>query len=542
MRSLRISSRLRAATLAMSSLLAAVATPVVLTGCKRAPAPATAPAIRADARLTAWTGTVEIERAGKILPAAKDAPLLVGDLVRTGADARAHLGFDNGQTVHLGERALLRLGRDAASSLELTVIVGQAHVEGGALGAVTGDRPRALQIVTPGGPVRLTPGGRLRVKALSDRTHYELMVGQASLTGADAGIVTLTPGDGLSIAIGGSVLERYHIQLGPTEVERIEAVDPDKAAASDDEPSPSMALGPGSAGTDVAAPRSNGIDVTLTAGETATVHSEGRSAALVRFRLPPDCPAPTAVLRGLPRDTRKSVNAPNDDAGFVSARLAPGYFAYRLICAGKQRARGTLTIRADTGLATLPRRPPRNRLDADGRRYTVLFQNLLPTFELSWPHAPSSAAYVLHVQTRGRAHGSHTWPSSTPALELRPGAVPEGEHTWWWSTPDGRRSATTSLTLKFDNAALTAEIQAPRPQQAGLPDPISGSVPAALEVAGTTLPGSRVTVDDLGLPLDAQGRFRAEIPLPPADRRALAIRIEHRRTGVHYYLRRLAGR
>jgi hypothetical protein len=533
---LRINSRLRTATLAMSSLLAAVATPAVLTGCKRAPAPATAPAIRADARLTAWTGSVEIERAGKILPAAKDAPLLVGDLVRTGADAGAHLGFDNGQTVHLGERALLRLGRDAASSLELTVIVGQADVEGGAPGA--GDRARALQIVTPGGPVRLTPGGRLRVKALSDRTHYEVMVGQASLTGADAGIVTLAPGDGLSIAIGGSVLERYHIQLGPTEVERIEAVDPDKAAASDDEPSPSTALGPGSAGNDLAAAPSNRIDVTLTAGETATVHSEGRSAALVRFRLPPDCPGPTAVLRGLPRDTRNA----NADAGFVSARLAPGYFAYRLICAGKQRARGTLTIRADTGLATLPRRPPRNRLDADGRRYTVLFQNLLPTFELSWPHAPSAANYVLHVQTRGRGRGSHTWPSSTPALELRPGAVPEGEHTWWWSTPDGRRSATTSLSLKFDNAALTAEIQAPRPQQAGLPDPISGSVPAALEVAGTTLPGSRVTVDELGLPLDAQGRFRAEIPLPPADRRALAIRIEHRRTGVHYYLRRLAGR
>jgi hypothetical protein len=530
----RISPRFGAAPLVLAALLG-LAAPVALSGCKRAPV--AAPAIRSDARLTAWRGAVEIDRAGTIIPASKDAPLLAGDLVRTGAGAEARLGFDNGQTVRLGERALLRLGRDPASSLELTVIVGQADVEG-APKTAPGDHPRPLQIVTPSGPVRLAPGGRLRVKALSDRTHYELMVGQASLTGADAALVTLVPGDGLSIAIGGSVLERYHIQLGASEVETIEASDPDKSTAAADEDSPAEPAGAGSPGNEAAvAPTSNGIDVTISAGETATVHSEGRAAALVRFRLPVDCPASTAILRGLPRDPRKTLTTA--DAGFVSARLPPGYFAYRLICAGRQRARGTLTIRSDTGLATLPRRPPRNRLDADGRRYTVLFQNLLPTFELSWPHAPTATTYVLHVQTRGRAH---TWPSSAPALELRPGAVAEGEHTWWWSTADGRRSATTTLTLKFDNAALAAEIQSPRPQQAGLPDPISGSVPAALEVAGTTLPGSRVTVDDVGLPLDAQGRFRAEIPLPAADRRALAIRIEHRRTGVHYYLRRLAGR
>jgi hypothetical protein len=528
---------------AVLAMLAAVA-PVALIGCKRhraADSPPAAPGAPApaapDARLSAWTGAVEIERAGQITPASAAAALLAGDLVRTGSNARARLAFANGQTVALGERTLLRLGRDPGSSLELTVIVGQADIEGDVKGA------HGLQIKTPQGSVRLTPGGRLRVKALPDRTRYELIVGLASLTGGDAGLVTLAPGDGLSIAIGGSVLERYHIQLGATEVEQVESPEPDKAANPALPAAADTATAPGEDGRRESAPAatttSSGVDVTLTAGETATVHSEVRTAATVRFRLPVGCATPT--LRGLPRGASRGLAARSDgDPQSLLARLAPGYFAYQLICAGKLRTRGTLTIRGDTGLATLPRTPPHNRLDADGRRYTVLFQNLLPTFALSWPHPPAAAGYLLHIQARGH---TRTLPAPGPTLELRSGALPEGAHTWWWTTgDDSRRSPTTTLVVRFDNAAIAAEIQSPRPQQAGLaPAGMDHPLPT-IEVAGTTLPGSRVTVDERSLPLDAQGRFRADVTWPAADTRALAIRIEHRHSGVHYYLRRLAGR
>ena len=523
-------------------LLLAALGPTVLIACKRAPAPlppAAAPAAKApaDARLTAVRGAVEIERAGKITVATAQAALFAGDLLRTGAASDARLAFANGQTVHLRERALLRLGRDAGSSLELAIIVGEADVEGAG----------GLQIATPHGPVRLAPGGRLRVKALSDRTHYEVMVGRASMAEGDAGALTLTPGDGLSIAIGGSVLERYHVQLGATEVEQVESGEADKAgAAATDEAEPNPEPAPEPLDPAEAVPAAvargraaghpgDGIDVTLSAGETATVHSEIRAPAVVRFRLPEACTA--ASLRGLPRGATRAL--PPAEPGFLLARLPPGYLAYQLLCAGKRRARGTITLRGDTGLATLPRRPPRNRLDADGRRYTVLFQNRLPTLALSWPKPPAGPGYVLHILTRGHAR---TLPSSTPSLELPSGTLPEGEHTLWWSNAAGRRSPTTTLAIRFDNAATTAEIQSPRPRRAGLPPAAGAPPPSTLDVAGTTLPGSRVTVDDTSLPIDAQGRFRAAVALPAADLRALAIRIEHRRSGIHYYLRHLAGR
>jgi hypothetical protein len=384
------------------------------------------------------------------------------------------------------------------------------------------------------------------------------MVGRADISEGDAGAVTLAPGDGLAIAIGGSVLERYHVQLGPTELEALEPVEavapteptaePPAAEPTAEPPSsaPTLAadLGsPESATAAAAATRAPaghppaGIDVTLAAGETAIVHNEIRAPATVRFRLPAGCAASSASLRGLPSNARKGLRAdPDADPAALLARLPPGYYAYRLLCDGKPRARGSLTIRGDTGLATLPRRPPRNRLDADGRRYTVLFQNLLPSFSLSWPHAPRATAYVLHIESGGHAR---TLDARRPALELRSGQVPEGEHTFWWSTAADRRSARTTLIVRFDNAAVAAEIQSPRPRKTGIA--AAGPGPT-IDVAGTTLPGSRVTVDERNLPIDGQGRFRAEVALPPADLRALAIRIEHRRSGVHYYLRRIAGR
>jgi hypothetical protein len=519
--------------LSVLCLLAAGAAPL-LGGCKRAaqPAPPAKTEIAtAEARLRSWTGTVEIERAGAITPATAEAPLHAGDLVRTAAESDAHLAFASGQTVHLGPRTLLRLGRDASSSLELTVIVGQADVEGAASGT-------GLQIASPGGPLRLTPGSKLRIKAQPDRTRYEVLVGRASLTGGDGGEVALRSGEGLAIAIGGSVLERYHVQLGPSEVERAEG-DPapatETATAAPDAGPPSQNRGGQASDRSATASTPGAVDLTLPVGETATVHTEGHTTTTIRMRLPADCAAP-AVLRGLPKAA--SVASAPDDPASLHVRLPAGQFAYRLLCAGAPSGHGSLTLRTDSAVAPLPRKPPHNRLDADGRRYTVLFQNLLPAFELTWPRPPAAPRYVLNLETAGK---TRTLPAPTATLELRSGTLSEGEHTWWWTTPDGRRSPTTTLAIKFDNATIAAEIQTPRPR-ASAASPGDELPPGSLDVAGTTLPGSRVTVDDQILPVDAQGRFRAAVPAPADGRRALSIRIEHRRTGIQYYLRRISAR
>jgi hypothetical protein len=75
-------------------------------------------------------------------------------------------------------------------------------------------------------------------------------------------------------------------------------------------------------------------------------------------------------------------------------------------------------------------------------------------------------------------------------------------------------------------------VQAPR-DGARLLDP-------DVEVAGVALEGSQVTVGGQRLAVDPQGRFRGRAPRPVSGVRAIAVRLEHPRSGVHYYVRRVA--
>ena len=61
----------------------------------------------------------------------------------------------------------------------------------------------------------------------------------------------------------------------------------------------------------------------------------------------------------------------------------------------------------------------------------------------------------------------------------------------------------------------------------------AGTIP----VDGVTVEGAKVSVDDKPLLVDKHGRFRAALAPLNGDN-ALAVRIEHPRTGVHYYVRR----
>jgi hypothetical protein len=59
-------------------------------------------------------------------------------------------------------------------------------------------------------------------------------------------------------------------------------------------------------------------------------------------------------------------------------------------------------------------------------------------------------------------------------------------------------------------------------------------------VSGVAVEGVRVSVGATAIPLDAQYRFRGEVPVAPGDR-SIAIRIAHPTRGVDYYLRKIGG-
>lgn len=214
-------------------------------------------------------------------------------------------------------------------------------------------------------------------------------------------------------------------------------------------------------------------------------------------------------------------------------RLKPGTRTYRLRCDGdpasEARASGTLSLRHDTGDVPLARRPPADVIDADGRRYTVLFQTRLPQLTLAWPAAPAGAVRLaLHIESTA---GERIIEGANPRKPVPAGTMVEGTYTFWYGAPDGQLSPKTTISLRFDNAAPTAQFF--RSAAAGK----NGS--ATIHVDGVTVEGAKVSVAGQPLAVEGRGRFRTEAtPLEGDD--AVAVRLEHPRTGVHYYVRRRA--
>jgi hypothetical protein len=108
--------------------------------------------------------------------------------------------------------------------------------------------------------------------------------------------------------------------------------------------------------------------------------------------------------------------------------------------------------------------------------------------------------------------------------------LPPGLHRLYFEAASDppRRSRTTTVTIRFDNATPTATIAGPVELAAG----------EQVSLSGTALPGWSVSIDGKQLPLDKQNRFSTDVTTP-SDAPALPVRFEHPTRGVHYYLRRV---
>jgi hypothetical protein len=478
----------------------------------------------AIARLSAAAGSVEAARNESWASAQVGHTFHAGDAVRTGASSSAGVTFTTGRVLRIGENALVRfLAGQQQDDPQVGVDLGAAEMEGGG----------ALAVATKRGLARLEPGARVRVVATRESTKFEVQVGRAVLLDAD-GEIALAAGDGLEIA-GGGRPARYKVHIGSAVIEDLPRTVPDAA--------PAVAAAPaaGDAGGPVAhaeAPAREELperdsaataDVVVPAGESAVIHDR-HMPAYVRVALAAACPkgGTVEVARGTSfRKPRQRVAARTS----AVLTLPAGAHRYRVVCAGGgPQSAGKLVVKADSGTAPVPRTAASNTIDTDGRRYTVLYQTRLPSMTFVWPGAPAAGPFTLHIETEGKertvvATGArHTLPS---------GAVSEGSHSFWFTSGDAKSSRPTSVKVAFDNAAVTAQLSAPREGSAWS----EGEV----EIAGIALEGSTVTVAGQKLSLDPQGRFRGRAPRPGPGERAIAVRLEHPRTGVHYYVRRMAS-
>ncbi|HVJ13911.1 MAG TPA: hypothetical protein VM686_00660 [Polyangiaceae bacterium] len=275
--------------------------------------------------------------------------------------------------------------------------------------------------------------------------------------------------------------------------------------------------------------RKRGLDYAdlLAAGGDSFVVHDPRPPTAVGFMVPGSCGG-SALL-----DLGKGGGLVGEKR--INAGLKSGTHRYSLHCIGPDGkpgeavAKGVISVVADSGTRRLPTSAPATTVEADGRNYTVLYQNQMPKIVARWPKAPASGPFTLSVRSStGRVQ---TITAQTSSHTFASGSLGEGTHRLSFEG-GGRKSKTTTLDIRFDNATPTASLSSPADGSFGP----GGSV----TVAGTALPGWVITVNGAPVPMDGQQRFSGSATAPSGER-ALAIRFAHAQRGTHFYLRRVSG-
>lgn len=262
-------------------------------------------------------------------------------------------------------------------------------------------------------------------------------------------------------------------------------------------------------------------DLELQTGESVVIHDPSPPTA-VRFVFGEACPE-TGILQLQGASQSFAVGTAS-----VALPMRAGSYRYELRCESSRSKvvrHGRVSVLKDGGTRAMAVHPPSTVLQADGRNYTVLYQNRLPQITLTWPSPPEGGGIQLIHELAGKSETlelggpSHTFPS---------GRLDEGKHLFHF-IGGGKISRQTSLSILFDNAAPTASLNTPASVKARSGD--------TLTVSGTALPGWDVQIEGQSAKRDAQGRF-SQATVMPAERRAVVIRISHPERGTHVYLRR----
>lgn len=268
----------------------------------------------------------------------------------------------------------------------------------------------------------------------------------------------------------------------------------------------------------------------FSAGESVNIHDPTAPTA-VRVRIGDTCPGDAVLELGRNGSFNRPVTSLAVN-GSATVLVPNGSHRYRVRCANNRvldaepRAQGSVRVARDAGTQQLPRTAPRSTVGTDGRRYTVLYQTILPEITFDWPHPAEASGYDLTITpSSGRPTTVH---SARPTTTIPSGRLDEGTYTVVWAASDGsHQSRPTTMRIDFDNATPVAFLRSPAANSA-----MSGTV----HIDGGVQEGATVSVGGQNIPVDAQNRFVGDVPAPAAGE-CLAIRLAHPQRGIHYYLR-----
>ncbi|HUH00522.1 MAG TPA: hypothetical protein VML75_00925 [Kofleriaceae bacterium] len=435
-----------------------------------------------------------------------------GHAVRTGAAASARVQMlRGGGVLKMGAESLIRFGENTSGPQRIALETGEATIE-------TGDAELVLE--TPDGPATLGSGAEVRVRRDADGLQFDIIVGTARIEQAGAPTVELGAGD--RIALGPS---RAAPARAPVPDQPPDAGPPRSRLDAGTQPAPAARLQLDKRAVSIASAPAV-VALGLPAGDTAVIHDPGPPSGIrldVRGRCPGD--AVVEVARGRSRNYYRGREQ-------IAVGLGTGRNVYRVLCAEGDAlrdagAKGVLRVLRDAGTRKVRTRAPANTVEADGRKYTLLYQNVKPTITFAWPKAPRASSYILSVTPR-RGPASQ-YRTTKPRHTIDSGKLAEGEYRFRFAVAGdsarGASSPATRLILDFDNAAPVAQLE-----QSSWDD-------NSFEVRGLATVGSTVSVRGMELPLDSHYRFKGRIVLE-AGERAVAVRIVRPGGAVHYYVRR----
>ena len=432
------------------------------------------------------------------LPAAVAA--IVASVLHDGVRARER-GSQNWRDLPRGDHDLLPgtgLRLPAGSEVELARGTERARL----LGAgeyVLGDAPTLVQaergrmrVIAQAGDVEVrVPGGRIVARAADGGSEAELRIDEQSGTlEVQRGSAAFTGQDGVREVVAG---KSYHWELEAK---------------------------PEGGDTDDAPP--DYANLRVTAGESFVVHAPQLPVAL-SFDFGGKCKE--RGLLELAQPKRKS-----SGVGHANLLLTAGARAYTLRCvdargtAGRVVARGTAHVLQDAGTRQLPLRAPSSLVDADGRSYTIYYQNQLPELRVRWPNAPKSDNYEFDVDGKSMS-------VPEPEYVFESGTLRDGMHRLTFHAHE-RRSRTANVEVKFDNTTATASLSAPADRAFKAGDTVS--------IEGVVLPAWKVSVRDGTIEKVGADRFLGQV-VTSEDQPDIAVRLAHPRLGTHYYLRRAAN-
>jgi hypothetical protein len=436
----------------------------------------------------------EAESRQRWIDAVQGDQLTMGDGLRTGPQSVARLKLHPEGTALVEPNTIMRFLPQLPGQGRDQIVLEQGILELDSAGV-------ELDVHTARGIARMAGGTRLRISAQGGGTRLDVIVGR----------VTIDDDGEQREVTAGSNLELTATAASPKITPEVSPLSTGSVAHADSEANPGGPSAPGRAELVFAAP------------ESATIHTASPPVD-VRIALTP-CETGTAALEVSGPGGRK-VLSPSRGAQHVLARLVAGVHRLKVRCGKQAGPERVLRVQRDPATMELPKTAPKVEVEADGRRYTVRYQNVLPAVVFVWPSAPPAARYTLTVR---RKNHEQQYDLNAPRHALRTGELGEGDHEFTFRSDDGR-SARGNLRIVFDNMARSAYLSSP----------IEGSAAAggSVSVAGAALLRSEVSVQGTQVPLDAQGRFRTTLPSDSA-KGTVSVRVSHPVTGVHYYLRRL---